>query len=59
MEPVVARYRGTTTRRYFRGDAAFALPDLYEFLEDENYLYAIRLKAINTCYEEEGLEGSG
>lgn len=45
MEPVVARYRGTTTRRYFRGDAAFALPDLYEFLEDENYLYAIRLKA--------------
>ena len=45
MEPVVARYRATTTRRYFRGDAAFALPDLYEFLEDENYLYAIRLKA--------------
>lgn len=45
MEPVVARYRGTTRRRYFRGDAAFALPDLYEFLEDENYLYAIRLKA--------------
>ena len=45
MEPVVARYRATTTRRYFRGDAAFALPDLYEFLENENYLYAIRLKA--------------
>jgi len=45
MEPVVARYRATTTRRYFRGDAAFALPDLYEFLKDENYLYAIRLKA--------------
>ena len=45
MEPVVARYRATTTRRYFRGDAAFALPDLYELLEDENYLYAIRLKA--------------
>ena len=28
MEPVVERYRGRTLRRYFRGDAAFALPDL-------------------------------
>jgi hypothetical protein len=33
-----------TTRRYFRVDAALALPNLYEFLEDENYRYAIRLK---------------
>ena len=32
-------------RRYFRGDAAFASPDLYEFLEAEGYKYAIRLKA--------------
>jgi hypothetical protein len=45
MEPVVARSRATTTRPYFQGDAAFALPDLYGFLEGENYLYAIRLKA--------------
>ena len=30
-------------RRYFRGDAAFASPDIYEFLEDEGFLYAIRL----------------
>ncbi len=28
-----------------RGDAAFASPDLYEFLEAEGYKYAIRLKA--------------
>ena len=27
----------------FRGDAAFASPDIYEFLEDEGFLYAIRL----------------
>ena len=30
-------------RRYFRGDAAFAAPDIYEFLESEGFLYAIRL----------------
>ena len=32
-------------RRFFRGDAAFALPDLYDFLEAEGYKYTIRLKA--------------
>jgi len=30
-------------RRYFRGDAAFANPEIYEFLEAESYGYAIRL----------------
>ena len=45
LEPVVERYRERNLRRYFRGDAAFALPDLYEFLEAEGYKYAIRLKA--------------
>jgi len=45
LEPVVARYRGTVRRKLFRGDAAFALPDLYEFLEAEGFKYAIRLKA--------------
>lgn len=34
---VVARYRDRKMRRYFRGDAAFASPDLYEFLEAEGY----------------------
>jgi len=43
LEPVVARYRGTVTLRYFRGDAAFANPEIYEFLEAEGYGYAIRL----------------
>jgi hypothetical protein len=43
LEPVVARYRGTVKRRYFRGDAAFANPEIYEFLEAEGYDYAIRL----------------
>ena len=41
LEHVVARYRDRRLRRYFRGDAAFASPDLYEFLEAEGYKYAI------------------
>src|ERR1700674_30549 len=43
LEPVVVRYRGTVKRRYFRGGAAFANPEIYEFLEAEGYGYAIRL----------------
>ena len=43
LEPVVERYRERDLRRYFRGDAAFASPDIYEFLEAEGFLYAIRL----------------
>jgi hypothetical protein len=43
LEPVVVRYRGTVKRRYFRGDAVFANPEIYEFLEAEGYGYAIRL----------------
>jgi hypothetical protein len=33
--PVVARYWDTVKRLYFRGDAAFANPEMYEFLETE------------------------
>jgi len=44
LEPVVARYRDLDLRKYFRGDAAFAIPELYVFLEAEHYIYAIRLK---------------
>lgn len=51
LEPVVARYRDQDLARYFRGDAAFAKPDLYEFLEAEGYKYAIRLPA-NEVLEE-------
>ncbi len=43
FEPVVARYRERKLRRYFRADAAFAKPEIYEFLETEGYAYAIRL----------------
>ena len=43
LKPVVARYQGTGTRIAFRGDAAFAQPSMYEFLEAEGIDYAIRL----------------
>jgi len=45
LEPVVARYRGKRLRRCFRGNAAFALPGVYDFLEAEGFGYAIRLPA--------------
>ena len=45
MKLVVVRYKGRKVRLYFRGDAAFASPDIHEFLEAGGFLYAIRLKA--------------
>ncbi|MGH8399088.1 MAG: IS1380 family transposase [Gammaproteobacteria bacterium] len=45
LAPVVARYQGRNMRRYFRADAAFAQPELYEYLEAEGFEYAIRLPA--------------
>jgi hypothetical protein len=42
---MVARYRGIVKRFYFRGDAAFANPEMYEFLEAEGIGYTIRLPA--------------
>ena len=45
LESVVARYRGIVKRLYFRGDAAFANPEMYEFLEAERVGYTIRLPA--------------
>src|SRR5262249_14451792 len=43
LKPVVARYQGKVSRIYFRADAAFAMPEVYEFLEAEQIKYAIRL----------------
>jgi len=45
LAPVVARYQGRNLRHYFRADAAFANPELYEYLEAEGFEYAIRLPA--------------
>jgi hypothetical protein len=43
LEPIVARYERTGVRRYFRADAAFASPEVYEYLEEHGFHYAIRL----------------
>ncbi len=39
LKPVVLRYRGKVSRLYFRADAGFANPRVYEFLEAEAIKY--------------------
>ena len=51
LAPVIARYAERDIMRFFRGDAAFAIPELYETLEAAGYFYAIRLKK-NAVLEE-------
>src|SRR3569833_1495344 len=45
LEPVIARYRDIVKHLYFRSDAAFANPEIYELLESEGASYTIRLPA--------------
>jgi Transposase DDE domain group 1 len=45
LKPVMVRYQGKVLRIYFRADAAFAMPGVYECLEAERIKYAIRLSA--------------
>ena len=54
LEPVIARYRDTGKRLYFRGDAAFANPEMYEFLEAECASYTIRLPANRVLQDRVG-----
>jgi hypothetical protein len=51
LEPVVDRYENTKKKLYFRGDAAFASPEIYEYLEERGILYAIRIKANARLYD--------
>ncbi len=54
LEPVIARYQGVVKHLYFRGDAAFANPEVYEFLEAEGASYAIRLPANQVLQDKIG-----
>jgi hypothetical protein len=45
LEPALARYHERGVELYFRADAAFAKPELYELLEAEDIGYTIRLPA--------------
>ena len=52
LEPIVARYEKKKVRPYFRGDAAFAKPEMYEYWEAKDFLYAIRLPANDVLQAE-------
>jgi len=52
LEPIVRRYENKKVRKYFRGDAAFAKPKIYEYLEGNGLLYAVRLPANDVLYDE-------
>jgi len=52
LGPIVKRYENKKIRKYFRGDAAFAKPEIYEYLECKGFLYAIRLPANDILYKE-------
>jgi hypothetical protein len=54
LEPMIARYRGIVKHLYFRGDAAFANPEVYELLEAEGASYAIRLPANQVLQDKIG-----
>jgi Transposase DDE domain group 1 len=54
LDPVVARYRGKVSHLYFRADAAFAMPGVYEYLEAKRINYAIRLPANRILQERIG-----
>ena len=43
LDPVVERYLTAAVRLLFRADAAFAKPEIYDYLEARNIGYAIRL----------------
>ena len=45
LEPVVARYRDSGLHKYFWTDGGFAKPQVYEYLEQDGFGYAIRLPA--------------
>ena len=45
LEPVVKRYQEKGVRLLFRADAAFAKPEVYEYLESRDTGYAMRLPA--------------
>jgi len=51
LEPIVKRYESKNIRKYFRGDAAFAKPEIYEYLEGNGLLYAIRMPANELLHE--------
>ena len=52
IEPIVERYLKLAVRLLFRADAAFAKPELYEYMEARRIGYAIRLSANDVLQRE-------
>ncbi len=48
LERLVTRYRDRKLGRYFRADATFAVPEIYEFLEAKGFKCAIQLPRNET-----------
>jgi hypothetical protein len=48
------RYQGKVSRIYFRADAGFANPEVYEYLEGEGIKFTIRLPANRVLQERVG-----
>ena len=52
LDPVVERYLTAAVRLLFRADAAFAQPEIYDYLEARNIGYAIRLRSNQVLQRE-------
>ncbi len=52
IEPIVERYLKLAVRLLFRADAAFAKPELYEYMEARHIGYAIRLPTNDVLQRE-------
>jgi len=51
LDPIVERYTGTGVRLLYRADAAFAKPEVYNYLEEQAIGYAIRLPTNEVLQE--------
>jgi Transposase DDE domain group 1 len=49
LDPVMQRYRGKVARIYFRADAAFAMPEVYDFLEAERISMRSGCRPTKSC----------
>jgi len=52
LEAILARHERRGVCRYFRADAAFASPEIYAYLEEHGFLYAIRLPSHQVLAKE-------
>ena len=58
LNPVVERYLTAGVRLLFRADAAFAKPEIYDYLEARNIGYAIRLRSNQVLQREDSAQAN-